>query len=308
MRALSLTPPPPAHISSSPQNWCADHAGAWSTKCTWNSTECGGCDVCATVVNDTSARCENWCSDHAKPWSTKCAWANGQCAGCDKCDLTPSPPPATPPPPSLPPPPKGLAVTTICIKELYMDYDEESMESFTGHDLFSRVYVNDALENFTNGVVTSGNNNHIAYGAPLKHKIYSKEEKEEAPDQCVNGQWYPGWDGTGFKLRVEVWDEDSGLNPHDHLFRCALCHSHSHRACLTCAQNSALDRQRPSRSAVLTRRPPARPRDSCWFSPEMWAPENGFSYQEYQCRHCHSGANYCSKDYNYAWVGITVAA
>ena len=108
-----------------------------------------------------------------------------------------------------------------------MDYDEESMESFTGHDLFSRVYVNDALENFTNGVVTSGNNNHIAYGAPLKHKIYSKEEKEEAPDQCVNGQWYPGWDGTGFKLRVEVWDEDSGLNPHDHLFRCALCHSHT---------------------------------------------------------------------------------
>jgi len=106
VRALSLTPPPPAHISSSPQNWCADHAGAWSTKCTWNSTECGGCDVCATVVNDTSARCENWCSDHAKPWSTKCAWANGQCAGCDKCDLTPSPPPATPPPnpPSSPPP------------------------------------------------------------------------------------------------------------------------------------------------------------------------------------------------------------
>ena len=83
-----------------------------------------------------------------------------------------------------------------------MDYNEEW---FTAHDLFSRVYVNDAgSPSLTTS--TSNDKNHIIYGFT----------------QCVVGPWT----ASRFSVRFEVWDEDSSSND-DHLFRCAHCATHT---------------------------------------------------------------------------------
>ena len=83
-----------------------------------------------------------------------------------------------------------------------MDYNEEW---FTAHDLFSRVYVNDAgSPSLTTS--SSSDKNHMAYGWT----------------ECIQGSWT----ASRFSMRVEAWDEDSWSND-DHLFRCALCHSHT---------------------------------------------------------------------------------
>jgi len=118
---LSSSPTTPPLIAAKPcEAWCASHTKDWSTKCSWGTMSCAGCDECfppsPTPMPPGSTSplpaCEGWCDSHTNDWHQggpdgqlpKCEfWVNGVrvCAACAQCQLLPETPPKSPPPLSI---------------------------------------------------------------------------------------------------------------------------------------------------------------------------------------------------------------